>query len=250
LVEDNDDYRYYLKDQLKQQHKVIEATNGREGWKQALFHHPQLIVSDISMPEMNGIDLCRKIKADKRTRHIPVILLTALTGEENQLGGLMTGANDYISKSFNVNLLKAKIENLLTSTRILKSTFSKQFQSPVAEVVDIPSADEELLQRIRVYLEENLSNPNLSVEELSKQAGMSRSSLYGKLLEITGQTPVEYIRSFKLDKAAALLSVSNMNVTQIAYTVGFSTPNYFAKSFKIKYNMLPSEFARMKKEGK
>lgn len=250
LVEDNEDFRSFLKDKLHLHYKVFEAANGKEGWQRALAHHPQLIVSDISMPEMNGIDLCRKIKSDKRTCHIPVILLTAVTGEDDQLVGLKTGANDYITKPFHVEMLHAKINNLLFLNNILKNTYTKQIKALAPEVM-IQSADEELLQRIMIYLEENMSNPGLSVEELSRQVGMSRSSLYNKLLELTGETPVEYMRSVKLDKAAVLLARSDMNIAQIAYSVGFSTSNYFAKSFRQKFNMLPSEYvAKMRKENK
>lgn len=241
LVEDNEDFRFYLKDNLRLQYRVFEAANGKEGWQKALAHHPQLIVSDISMPYMDGIELSRKIKSDKRTSHIPVILLTALTGEEDQLKGLGTGANDYITKPFNFELLNAKIKNLLLLNSTLKSTYSKQIKV-LAPEVEIESEDEKLLHKIMLYLEENLTNPQLSVEELSKHVGMSRSSLYSKLLELTGQTPVEYIRSVKLDKAAVLLEKSDMNIAQVAYSVGFSSSNYFAKSFKAKHNMLPSEY--------
>ncbi|MDF2191616.1 hybrid sensor histidine kinase/response regulator transcription factor [Paraflavitalea sp. CAU 1676] len=247
LVEDNEDFRFYLKDNLCNSYKVIEAVNGKEGWQKALAHHPQLIVSDITMPEMDGIQLVQKLKADKRTNHIPVILLTALTAEEQQLAGLETGANDYITKPFNVELLHAKIRNLLLLNNTLKSTYSKQIKVMSPEI-GVQSADEQLLQKIVHYLEENLTNPQVSVENLSKEVGMSRSSLYSKLLELTGQTPVEYIRSYRLDKAAALMEKSDRSIAEIAYLVGFSTPNYFAKSFKTKFNMLPSEFiARMRK---
>jgi signal transduction histidine kinase/ligand-binding sensor domain-containing protein/DNA-binding response OmpR family regulator len=249
LVEDNEDFRFYLKDNLRWHYKVFEATNGKEGWQSALAHHPQLIVSDISMPYMNGIELSRKLKSDKRTNHIPVILLTALTREEEQLKGLETGANDYITKPFNFEVLNAKIKNLLILNSTLKSTYTKQLKVLSPEV-KVESADEKLLQEIMLYLEENLTNPQLSVEELSRHVRMSRSSLYSKLLELTGQTPVEFIRSVKLDKAAVLLEKSDMNVAQIAYSVGFSTPNYFAKSFKAKFNMLPSEYMQtVRKEG-
>jgi YesN/AraC family two-component response regulator len=228
---------------------VFEASNGKEGWQKALANHPQLIVSDISMPHMNGIELSRKIKSDKRTCHIPVILLTALTAEEDQLKGLETGANDNITKPFNFEVLNAKIKNLLVLNTTLKSTYSRQIKV-VSPEVSIVSEDEKLLKNMTLYLEENLTNSQLSVEELSKHLGMSRSSLYSKLLELTGETPVEYIRSVKLEKAAVLLEKSDMNVAQIAYSVGFSTPNYFAKSFKAKYNMLPSEYMnKMRKEG-
>ncbi|MEO6231500.1 MAG: two-component regulator propeller domain-containing protein [Ferruginibacter sp.] len=247
LVEDNDDFRFYLKDNLRLKYKVLEASNGKIGWQKALAHHPQLIVSDISMPEMDGIELCRKIKSDKRTSHIPILLLTALTGEEDQLKGLNTGANDYITKPFNVELLNAKIKNLLVLNSTLKNTYSKQIKGIFPEI-ETESTDEKLLQTIMKYLEENISNSQLSVEELSRHVGMSRSSLYSKLLELTGETPVEYIRSVKLDKAAILLEKSDMNIAQIAYSVGFSTPNYFAKSFKGKFNMLPSEFINKKRK--
>jgi signal transduction histidine kinase/ligand-binding sensor domain-containing protein/DNA-binding response OmpR family regulator len=247
LVEDNEDFRFYLKDNLRNNYKVLEAANGKQGWQKALAHHPQLIVSDISMPEMDGIDLVKKLKADKRTSHIPVILLTALTAEEQQMAGLETGANDYITKPFNFEVLHAKIRNLLLLNQTLKTTYSRQIKVQSPEV-NIESADEKLLNTIASYLEENLTNAQLSVESLSKEVGMSRSSLYSKLLELTGLTPVEYIRSYRLDKAAALMEKSDMTVAQIAYQVGFSTPNYFARSFKNKFNMLPSEYiAKMKK---
>lgn len=248
LVEDNDDFRFYLKDKLRQYYKVLEGSNGKEGWQKALAHHPQLIVSDVSMPVMDGIELCKKVKGDKRTSHIPVILLTALTAEEDEVKGLQTGANDYVTKPFNFEVLNIKIKNLLQLNNQLKNTYTKQIKV-IAPEATFESADEKLLQTISVYLEENLTNLQLSVEELSRHVGMSRSSLYSKLLELTGQTPVEYIRCVKLQKAAVMLEKSDMNVAQIAYSAGFSTPNYFAKSFKAKYGLLPSEYkAKMRNE--
>ncbi|HEX6428580.1 MAG TPA: hybrid sensor histidine kinase/response regulator transcription factor, partial [Niastella sp.] len=243
LVEDNEDFRFYLKDNLRNNYKVLEAVNGKEGWHKALANHPQLIVSDINMPEMDGITLVKKLKADKRTSHIPVILLTAVTEEEQQLKGLETGANDYITKPFNFEVLNAKIKSLLELKSTMKSAYTKQIKV-VSPEITLESADEKLLQEIVSYLEKNITNPQLSVEGLSKQVGMSRSTLYTRLLQLTGQTPVEYIRSFRLDKAAALLEKSNMTIAEIAYQVGFTTPNYFARSFKSKFNMLPSEWKR------
>jgi signal transduction histidine kinase/ligand-binding sensor domain-containing protein/CheY-like chemotaxis protein/AraC-like DNA-binding protein len=249
LVEDNDDFRSYLKESLCINFNVVEAANGKEGWQKALSNHPKLIVSDISMPVMSGIELCLKIKADKRTCHIPVILLTALTGEEDQLKGLKTGAHDYITKPFNSEVLNTKIKNLLDLNTVLKNTYTKQIKA-ISPAVEHLSNDEMLLHSIILYLEENLNNPQLSVEELSKHVGMSRSSLYFKLLELTGQTPVEYIRSVKLDKAAALFEKTDMNIAQVAYSVGFSTPNYFAKAFKTKFKMLPSEYIAQARNSK
>ncbi|WP_276483419.1 hybrid sensor histidine kinase/response regulator transcription factor [Paraflavitalea pollutisoli] len=248
LVEDNEDFRFYLKDNLRHQYKILEAVNGKEGWQKALAQHPQLIVSDVTMPEMDGISLVQKLKADKRTSHIPVILLTALTAEEQQLAGLSTGANDYITKPFNVEVLHARIRNLLHLNNTLKTTYTKQIKV-LAPEVSVTTGDEKLLNRIVAYLEENLTNSQLSVESLSREVGMSRSSLYNKLLELTGQTPVEYIRAYRLDKAAVLLQKSDMTIAEIAYQVGFSTPNYFAKSFKAKFNLLPSEYITRHKKG-
>lgn len=241
LVEDNEDFRFYLKDNLRMHYKVVEASDGKDGWSKTLSHHPQLIVTDISMPHMNGIDLTKKIKSDRRTSHIPVILLTALTGEKEQIRGLETGANDYITKPFNFEVLNAKVNNLLRLNNTLKNTYTKQIKV-LAPEIKIESDDEKLLNTIMIYLEENLTNSQLSVEDLSRHVGMSRSSLYSKILELTGQTPVEFIRSVKLDKAAVLMEKSDMNVAQIAYSTGFSTPHYFAKAFKTKFGMLPSEF--------
>lgn len=247
LVEDNEDFRFYLKDGLKSSFKVHEACNGQEGWQKALANHPQIIVSDINMPYMNGIELCKKLKSDKRTNHIPVILLTALTGEEEQIKGLETGANDYLTKPFNFEILHAKIRNLLALNQRLRDTYTKQIKVQAPEVV-IESHSNRLLNKVALYIEENLNNPKLSVEDLSKHVGMSRGSLYHKILELTGLSPVEYIRSVKLDKATVLLEKSDLNVSQIAYMVGFATPNYFAKSFKAKYNMQPSEYMNLKRK--
>lgn len=246
LIEDNEDFRFYLKDNLRNNYKILEAADGKEGWQKALACHPQLIVSDISMPGMNGIDLVKKLKADKRTSHIPVILLTAMTGEEEQLRGLGTGANDYITKPFNFEVLNAKIKSLLILQHTMQNAYTKQIKV-VAPEVEFVSADEKLLQEIVGYLEKNLTNSQLSVEALSKEVGMSRTSLYSKLLELTGQSPVEYIRSFRLEKAAVLMEKSNMTIAEIAYQVGFTTPNYFARSFKTKFNMLPSEYISKKR---
>lgn len=247
LVEDNEDFRFYLKDNLKSSYHIVEASNGKEGWQKTLSSHPELVVSDISMPYMNGIELSRKIKADKRTNHIPVILLTALTGEEEELKGLESGANDYLTKPFNFEILNAKIRNLLILNRSLKSTYARQIQV-TGQDVDVEQRDAKLLNQIHGYIEKKLNDRTLSVEDLSKHVGMSRASLYHKVLELTGLSPVEYIRAVKLDKAAALLEKTDMNVSEVAYLTGFGTPNYFARMFKARFQMLPSEYANEKRK--
>jgi signal transduction histidine kinase/ligand-binding sensor domain-containing protein/DNA-binding response OmpR family regulator len=247
LVEDNDDFRFYLKDNLKDMFYIIEATNGKEGWQKALALHPDIMVSDISMPEMNGKDLCRKIKNDSRTSHIPIILLTALIGEEEELKSLEIGANDYMTKPFNFEILVSKIKNLLRLQATFKKTYTRQLDFQLNEPA-IPSTDEKFIKNIVEHINKNMLNPSLSVNELSKHMGMNRNTLYKKLLMITGKSPVEYIRSLRLKKAAHLLEHSQMNIAEVSYEVGFNTPQYFAKSFKEEFNMLPSEFVLQKRK--
>ncbi|MEO7213847.1 two-component regulator propeller domain-containing protein [Mucilaginibacter sp.] len=246
LVEDNDEFRYYLADHLKHYFHVLEAADGKQGWQKALSAHPDLVVSDVGMPYVNGIELSKKIKSDKRTCHIPVILLTAMAKEEEQLKGLRSGANDYLTKPFNFQILYTKICNLLIMNNSLKETYSKHIQFKVNEI-ESESADVKLMSKVMECIENGLNDPELSVEKLSKYVGMSRGSLYNKLLELSGYTPVEYIRQVKLEKAAALLETSDYNVAQIAYMTGFGTPSYFSRTFKSKYGVLPSEYLSSKR---
>ncbi len=246
LVEDSEDFRFYLKDNLKNHYRVIEAVNGKEGWQKALAYHPQLIVSDVNMPLMDGFELCKKIKADRRTSQIPVILLTALHDQEVQVKGLETGANDYITKPFNFEILRVKIDNLVKMNQSLKDTYTRQIKM-VGSEIKVELEEEKLMAKIMAYIESKLTDPQLSVEDLSRHVGMSRGSLYRRIVDLTGETPVEFIRSIKLEKAAFLLEKSDMRISQIGYAVGFSTPNYFAKAFKTKYNMLPSEYIQQKR---
>ncbi|TFF37532.1 hybrid sensor histidine kinase/response regulator transcription factor [Mucilaginibacter psychrotolerans] len=244
IIEDNAELRSYIKENLKRCFKVDEAADGKEGWEKVLSFHPDLVVSDISMPHMDGITLTGKIKADKRTCQIPVILLTALTGDKQQLLGLETGANDYLTKPFNFDILNLKIKNLLSQNSILKNTYSKQLKV-TPESVEVESSGEKFLSNAINYIEKNLTKPKFSIVDLSEHLGMSRGALYNKIFALTGQPPVEFIRSYKLDRAAFLLLKSDMTVSQIAYEAGFGTPHYFSKSFKNKFDVLPSEYRKM-----
>ncbi|MDX1955695.1 MAG: two-component regulator propeller domain-containing protein [Chitinophagaceae bacterium] len=245
LIEDDDDFRQYLKDNLKSYYKIVEASNGKEGWQRVLSTHPHVVVSDINMPYMDGITLSRKIKSDKRTSHIPVILLTALTGESYHLNGLQTGASDFITKPFNFEILNVKINNLAALNQKFKDTYSRQLQVSTSEIDVQPSEYENLLATITKYVESNIENSDLSVEDLSKQVFMSRGSLYNKIVDLTGESPGEFIRSIRLKKAVGLLEKSNMKIADIGYAVGFSSPTYFARAFKAKYQVSPSEYASM-----
>ena len=241
LVEDNDDFRFYLKDNLKECFHIIEASNGKEGWQKALALHPNLVVSDISMPEMDGIALCRKIKLDPRTSHLPVVLLTALTGEEQQLKGLETGAADYLTKPFNFEILLSKIKNILSQQESMRKTYQKQVEVKPSDIV-VESPDEVFIQKILQVVEKNISNPDFSVEELSSEMYMSRVTLYKKILAITGQTPVEFIRVVRIKRAAQLLEKGHLTISQVGYKVGFKSQKYFVRSFKAEFNMLPSAY--------
>ncbi|HEX9511783.1 MAG TPA: two-component regulator propeller domain-containing protein [Puia sp.] len=243
LVEDNEDFRFYLKDNLKEFFTILEASDGKEGWQKTLGGHPHLVVSDISMPEMNGIDLCRKIKGDRRTSFIPVILLTALIGEEQQLKGLETGANDYMTKPFNFEILLSKIRNLLTQQETARKTYQKQVEASPANV-RVETPDEKFIRQALDLVEKNIGNTEFSVEEMSRELFLSRVALYKKLFHLTGKTPIEFIRSIRLKRAAQLLEKSQFTVAEIAYEVGFNNPKYFSRYFKAEFGVLPSTYQR------
>ncbi|MXV14521.1 hybrid sensor histidine kinase/response regulator transcription factor [Hufsiella ginkgonis] len=246
LVEDHEDFRFYLKENLKSSYTIVEAANGKEGWQKVLACHPQVVVSDVSMPYMDGIALCRKIKTDKRTCQIPVILLTALAAEADQLRGLKTGAADYLTKPFNFEILALKIRNLFVLNQSLKKTYSRRVKV-LAPEVEVRSENEKLINKVIQYIDANLSDPKLSVEDLSKHVGVSRGTLYHRIVEITGETPIEFIRSAKLETAAKLLEKTDMRISEVGYAVGFGTPSYFAQSFKARFNVLPSEYAESRR---
>jgi len=248
IVEDNEDFRFYLKDNLRSHYSIIEATDGKEGWRKALAEHPDLIVSDISMPMMNGIDLCKKILADERTHQIPVILLTAMTGEGAELKGLQTGAIDYIIKPFNFELLLSKIRNVLAHSDTVRKTYQRQVQATPA-AVQIESADEAFVKNVLEVIEKNMGNPEFSVGELSVKFHASRSTFYKRLLLLTGKTPIEFIRHIRLKRAAELLEKSQLTVSEIAYSVGFNNPKNFSQYFKMEFDRIPSAYRSEKKNG-
>lgn len=241
IIEDNDDFRLYLKDHLKETFKIVEAANGKEGWQKALALHPNLIVSDITMPEMDGIALCRKLKSDPRTSYIPVILLTAISGEEQQLAGLDTGATDYMTKPFNFDILLSKIKNILIQQESMRQTYRKQLEITPSQI-PVDSPNEEFVQKVLLIIEKNISSPEFSVEDLSAAMFMSRVTLYKKILAATGKSPVEFIRSVRIKRAAQLLEQGHLTISQIGYNVGFKSQKYFVRSFKMEYNILPSAY--------
>jgi signal transduction histidine kinase/ligand-binding sensor domain-containing protein/AraC-like DNA-binding protein len=246
LVEDNEDFRFYLKDNLRMQYSIIEASNGKEGFYRAVHSIPDLIVSDVMMPEMNGIEFCKRVKGDPRVSHIPVILLTARSSEEQKLEGFETGANDYITKPFSFEILQSRIRNLITEREKFHKVFQKHMDVK-ANDIKITSMDEKLIQNAIRIVEEHIGDPDFSVEGLSRELGMSRVHLYKKLLSITGKSPIEFIRTIRLQRAAQLLEKSQLTVSEVAYQVGFNNPKYFTKYFKDEFNILPSAYAAGKK---
>lgn len=242
IVEDNDDFRTYLKDCLEGHFEVEEAKNGKEGWKKTLGAMPALIVSDLMMPVMNGLDFCKKVKNDPRTSHIPVILLTAFSAQEQKLEGLNIGANDYVTKPFNFELLHSRINNLIKQNQLLQQVFEKKV-SVASSQVDIISMDDKFIHKVMKLVEDHLSDPDFSVEFLSKEMGMSRVHLYNKLSAIAGKSPLEFIRHLRLQRSLQYLEKSQLSVSEVAYKVGFNSAKTFTKYFKAEFHMLPSAYA-------
>ncbi len=195
---------------------------------------------------MDGIALCKKIKSDKRTAHLPVILLTALTTDDEQLTGLETGANDYMTKPFNFEILLSKIRNLLAQQALSKKTYQKQVDFKPQEAA-VESVNDKFIRQLSGQIEKRLSDSSYSVDQLSADMNMSRVGLYKKVLPLTGKSPVEVIRSYRLQKAKPLLE-SQLSIAEVAYQVGFSNPKHFSKYFKQEFGVLPSVYAQSKQQ--
>ncbi|OQP61463.1 hybrid sensor histidine kinase/response regulator [Niastella vici] len=242
IVDDNEDIRFYLKDNLRRNYMVYEAVNGAEGWEKTKQLQPDLVVSDVMMPVMDGMELCRTIKHDKHTSHIPVILLTARSAAEPKMEAFQVGANDYVTKPFSYEMLQSRIKNLLAQQEAMRKLFQKQVEVNPSEI-SVTSVDEQFIRQSIETVEQNISNPDFSVEDLSRALHMSRVALYKKLLALTGKSPLDFIKTIRLKRAAQLLEKSQFNISEIAYEVGFNNPKYFARTFKKEFGVLPSEYA-------
>lgn len=245
VVDDSDDLVAFIKDSLSLYFRIQTASNGREAWRLIPDLQPDIIVSDVMMPEMDGNELCRWVKTDKRTENIPVILLTAKQAVEDKVESLTIGADDYVTKPFNVEVLILRMRKLI-------DLYGKRRQrlriEPEPSRIVITSLDEQLVADAIKYVEANIGRSDLSVEELSRELGMSRVHLYKKLSQITGKTPIEFIRIIRLKRAAQLLRESQRNVSEIAYQLGFNNPKYFSKYFRDEFGVLPSVY--QEREGK
>jgi CheY-like chemotaxis protein/AraC-like DNA-binding protein len=241
VVEDNADMQDYIRGALEPFYTVKEAMDGKEGIEKAKKIIPDLVVSDIMMPGTDGYELCNVLKKNIKTSHIPVILLTAKASEENVIQGLESGADDYITKPFNTKILLARVKNLIDLRRQLQQNIQREMILQPAEV-QVSSMDQKFIKEVQEVIEKNLSDEFFNVDQLGKKLYMSRTTLYRKILALTGLPPREFIKSYRLKRGAQLLKANFGNVTEVAFEVGFSSTTYFGKCFKEKFQQLPSAF--------
>ena len=242
IIEDNKEFRTFLKEQLEEFYQVLEASDGEEGEQCAIDKNPDLIISDIMMPKVDGIELCRRVKTNVQTSHIPVILLTARTADDIKINSYEVGADSYMSKPFNFDMLMVRIEKLIEQQEKRKQEFSRNIEVNPS-LITITSVDEKLIQRALEYIEKNMDNTEYAVEELSRDLGMTRMNLYRKLQSITGNTPSDFIKSIRLKRAAQLLQGSQLTMVEVADCVGFSSASYFTKCFKEMFGVTPTQYA-------
>lgn len=241
IVEDHPEIRTFVKQALCRQYRILEADNGISGLETALSNVPDIILSDIQMPHCSGIELCNALKADEKTSHIPIILLTGSGGEESEIKGLNSGADDFVTKPFKIRVLEKRIANLIYQRKKLRDRYSKELILKPKDIV-VSSADEIFLNKVQEILDEYLCDPSFNTEVFSKKALMSRMQLHRKLLAFTGLSTSAFIRSQRLKQAVRLLESSDININEVAYATGFNTPTYFMKCFKETYKKTPSEY--------
>ncbi|MGC9364047.1 MAG: hybrid sensor histidine kinase/response regulator transcription factor [Fidelibacterota bacterium] len=241
LVEDDSELRAYLRKSLSQKYRIAEARDGAKGFEKARMLVPNIIISDVIMPNLDGIEMCRRLKDEITTSHIPIILLTAKATIEAKIQGIETGADDYIEKPFHFRFLNARIKNILKSREKLRERYRKELILEPEEV-SVTSTDEKLLMSIRKLVEARLDDPTLEVGHLAVETGLSRTNLFIKLKALTGYSPGEFIRTIRLEKAAQYLEKSDMTVSEIAYAVGFKYPKYFSTCFHQYFGRTPSEY--------
>lgn len=243
LVEDNQEMREYLANFFRKEHAVILACDGLEGLAQARKHVPDLIISDVMMPKLDGINFVRHVKTDLLLCHIPVILLTARTLVEYEVEGLQTGADDYIVKPFHLPILALKVRNQLLLRLRMQEKFKTQIYLEPSKL-DIQSPDEVLMKNVMQFVESHLADSDLKIDKICTSLGLSRAQLYRKMKALTGYSMNDFIKEVRLKRAAQLLQSKNLTISETAYTVGFNDPEYFRKSFKQKFGVSPSAFAR------
>ncbi len=263
LVEDNQELRFFLRSIFSSTYRLVEASDGAEGLQKALSFLPDIIISDVMMPEKDGIEMTRELRAEMTTSHIPIVLLTAKTSIESRIEGLEYGADDYITKPFSASYLKARVENLLAQRRQLRDfyrdhlmsmagtgTISVAEESAAAEAqaneapqpMEMSPIDRRFMDKLMELMEKNIDNGELVVDALVRELAVSRSVFFKKLKTLTGLAPIEFIKEVRINRAAQLIETGEFNMTQISYMVGINDPRYFSKCFKAKYGMTPTEY--------
>lgn len=243
IVEDNLDMRGFIKDQLESNYRTLDASDGIEGLEKAKKEIPDLIITDLMMPMMDGFTLCDKLKSNEHTNHIPIIMLTAKTGQQNRIEGLETGADDYLIKPFDRKELLARVSNLIQQRELLRKKYSREILLQPRNI-KITSMDENFLSKVENVIEENLSDENFGLPEMQNAMAMSKTQLHRKIKALTDQSPGEYLRNYRLKRAAQILAQQGNTVTQAAYSVGFNNLSYFAKCFKELFGVTPSDYKK------
>jgi len=240
IVEDNAELRNYLRNELKNQYRVILAKNGKEGLELAKSSLPDIIITDVIMPEMDGFEFCKKIKGDMRTSHIPLLMLTAKARIDDRMEGIEMGADAYMVKPFDLRLLRLRLSQLITSRQLI---FNKYFSviSDVPANKNTTSLDKDFIEKVLNYINKNIDDPDLSVEALASHLNLSRSQFYRKIKALTNQTANEFLRNIRIERAKQIIEMGNTNISEVCYKVGFSTPSYFTKCFKEHFGILPTE---------
>jgi DNA-binding response OmpR family regulator len=250
IVDDNIDILDYLNDILSDDYKVLKAENGDIGYEIASTEIPDLIISDVMMPGKDGITLCKELKSQITTSHIPIILLTARTSTVFEIEGLKTGANDYITKPFNANVIKARIASLLENREKLRSHLLNKvrFEPTSDDIENDTDTENAFIDKAILLVENNLNNVEFGIESMVDELYMSQSTLYRKIKSLTGLSLTAFIRSVRLKKAAHIILSTDLNLNQIAYEVGFNDYKYFKTSFKKQFNCLPSKYKELIKK--
>ncbi|MCT4591407.1 MAG: response regulator [Carboxylicivirga sp.] len=244
IVEDNADVRLMISALFEDLYHITEAIDGQEGMKLALEKQPDIIISDVMMPNQSGTEMCAKLKRNIETSHIPIILLTAKTSFENKLEGIELGADDYVSKPFSSRMLKARVKNLLQNRIVLQNRYKSEPKLDVSEIAK-NKLDLEWMKKLESVIESNIDNEKFDVDYFASEMNISRSNLYRKVKAITGQTPNDFVQSFRIKKAASLLTADpSLNVTDVAYAMGFSSAKYFSQCFRNVYGIPPSKYGK------
>jgi len=244
IVEDNKEARNMLIDIFSSSYKIMDAPDGEEGLKMAIDQQPDLIISDVMMPKLSGTQMCAKLKRNIQTSHIPIILLTARTAMEYKIEGIETGADDYVTKPFNVKLLRARVKNLLKNRWLTQQKFKNNPSAEVKEVVN-NAIDHKLLEEACAVVERHIDDTDFDVNDFAREVGLGRTRLYTKIKGVTGQTPNEFILSIRLKKAAEMLvEQPQLNISEVAYAVGFGTPRYFSRCFREHFGVTPSKYTQ------